>query len=128
MEPVKPLAELLKERLYELRPDKSSAKSLTYRQAAERATRDGAPVSHGTLSNIVNSDQQTLKEPTVRALAALGIPREVVYQAIGVTSDDDPTPFDLPVEAQRLRRQHRKLVESVVQGLLDGYPDKGDTP
>lgn len=117
MSDVRDLQQLVNDRLAELGDRRGP---LSTRQAALRS--DGK-VSYETLRLLARGEHSgKISDETVAGLAfALDVPRSRVLAAMGRSITQPLPKFELPEKADQLTRAQRKVVLSVVDGLLSAY-------
>jgi hypothetical protein len=110
--PVKPLPDLVRDRLAELG---SHGRPLSFRDAARASN---GLVSHAKLSEIARGQYGKISNRVLDGIAvSIDLPKSVVYEAYGVRRQH--VPFTLPPEADRLSKRQRDAVLSVVKAMLD---------
>lgn len=92
---------------------------MSHREAARRGGDEG---KYETL-RLIGSGQHSgrITEDVVRVLVKLGLDERAVREAAGHQLAKAPGPFSLPERATRLTLSQRKVVLSVVDGLLSAY-------
>jgi hypothetical protein len=92
---------------------------MSHREAARRGGDEG---KYETLRLIgTGGHSGRITEDVVRVLVKLGLDERKVRQAAGHQLTKAPGPFVLPERATRLTLSQRKVVLSVVDGLLSAY-------
>lgn len=92
---------------------------LSHREAARRGGDEG---KYETLRQIGTGEHSgRVTEDVIRVLVRLGLDEREVRRAAGLQLDKAPGPFVLPERATRLTLPQRKVVLSVVDGLLSAY-------
>ena len=94
--------------------------------ARDIARRSGDRVSHETVNQILRGTHSgRIKDRTMQGLAtALAVDESRIYDAAGLAR---PTPWAWPERFNRLRPEHRKIVEQVAAGFLSAY-DSAEEP
>lgn len=98
----------------------------SYRKAAAYLSEAGFPLSPETLRRLATGDSRQPDDSTLQALIALGIDERRLMQAAGISAPETYEPFHLPIRANQLTREQRRVILATIDAFLAKDPSRHD--